>query len=114
MAIDIKLVETHSVLILEVSGQVNSITAITLGEQLQRAAQQGHYNIVLDFGSVEYLSSAGLREIMSGVERAKNGGGDLRIANPSKRVSELLELTGLDGVLAIYPTRDEAARSFSS
>ena len=95
------------------SGQVNSITAITLGEQLQRAAQRGHYNIVLDFGSVDYLSSAGLREIMSGVERAKNGGGDLRIANPSARVSELLELTGLDGVLAIYPTRDEAARSFA-
>ncbi len=113
MDIDIQWFETQGVLVLEVSGRVNSITAITLGEHLQRAAKQGHTNIVLDFGSVGFLSSAGLREIMSGRQRAQNDGGDLRIANPSARVSELLDLTGLIDVFGVYPTRDEAVQSFA-
>jgi anti-anti-sigma factor len=113
MSIAIESVETQDVLVLKVSGQINSITAITLGERLLEADEQGHYNIVLDIGRVDYISSAGLREIMSGCERAKVSGGDVRLANPLARVVDVLELTGLDNVFDIYPTRDEAVQSFA-
>lgn len=112
MTIEIGLVDVQNTLVVAVTGQVNSVTAIQLGEHLQRAGKQGKYNIVLDCGNIEYISSAGLREVLSGVERAKKGGGDLRIANPSARVTEMLEITGLDRMLKIYATRDEAVQSF--
>ena len=51
---------------------------------------------MLDLGGVEYMSSAGLREMVRVLKRVKRSGGDLRIANPSDRVKEVLELAGLD------------------
>jgi len=112
MTIEIELLDVQNALVVVVTGQVNSVTAIQLGEHLQRAGKQGKFNIVLDCGGVEYFSSDGLREVMSGVERAKKGGGDLRIATPSARVAEILDMTGLNTMLKIYPTRAEAVQSF--
>lgn len=113
MSIKIELIDVQNALVVAVTGQVNSVTAAQLGEELERAAQQGKYNIVLDIGSVEYISSAGLREVISGVERAKEGGGDLYIANTPARVMELLNLTGLDNELSLFATREEAVQAFA-
>jgi anti-sigma B factor antagonist len=58
------------------------------------------------------MSSAGLREMVRVLKRVKRTGGDLRIANPSDRVKEVLELAGLDTIFEIYPTQVEAVGSF--
>lgn len=113
MSIEINVSETKGVLIFTVSGRVDSLTAITLGEHMQRASKQGQHKLVLDLSSVEYISSAGLREIMSGVDRAQKDGGGLCLVNPSARVMELLDMTGLDKMLRIYPTTNEAVESFA-
>ncbi len=112
MTINIELIEVQQVLVVVVTGEVNSVTAIQLGEQLQQAGKQGKFNIVLDCSGADYFTSAGLREVISGVERAKKGGGDLRIAAPSAKVAEILDMTGLDNVLAVFATRDKAVQSF--
>jgi anti-anti-sigma factor len=114
MSIKIDLTDEQNSLVVAVSGQVNSLTAIQLGEALQQAAKQGKYRIVLDFSHVEYISSAGLREVISGVQRAQKGGGDLYLVNPTARVMDLLNMTGLHKELTIFPTRDEAIRRFNS
>jgi anti-anti-sigma factor len=112
MAIQIELVDIQNALVVAVTGQVNSVTAIQLGEKLQQAAKQGKFNIVLDFANVTYISSAGLREVINGLERAKTGGGHLCLANPSDPVMEVLDMTGLNRMLDIYPTREKAVQSF--
>jgi anti-anti-sigma factor len=85
---------------------------IAVAEQFLAASEANKHFIVLDLTEVDYVSSAGLREIMSAMDRAIAGGGGLRLANPAKRVWELLELTGLDHHLPVFATRDEAVRSF--
>lgn len=113
MSIEIQSVETGNVLVVEVSGNVNSMTAIQMGEFLEKASRQGQHNIVLELGGVEYITSAGMREILSGVKRAQMDGGDLRIANPSERVTELLNITGLTKHLSIFDSREAAVQSFA-
>ena len=112
MAIEINLIDIQNVLVMDIDGRVDSITAITLGEHLLAAWEQDKHNIVLDLSDVDYITSAGLREIMSAVDRAKKGGGDLRLATPSERVSEVLELTGFIHHLGVFDSRDEAVASF--
>ncbi len=63
-------------------------------------------------GSVDYISSPGLREIVRVFKRVHADGGDLRIANPSDPVMTVMRLAGLDDTLQIYPTRSAAASSF--
>jgi anti-sigma B factor antagonist len=113
MAIEITLSDVQNALVLEVSGSVNSITAIKLGEELQRAAKKGKHNLVVVLNDVDYITSAGLREIMSALQAARDGGGDLRLAAPSKRVAEVLEMTGLDSRIGVFPTCDDAVQSFA-
>ena len=112
MVMEINASEMKRVQLFEVSGRVDSTNASELGLAMDRAADEGRSHIVLDLGGVEYLSSAGLREMVRVLKRVKRSGGDLRIANPSERVREVLELAGLDTIFEIYPTQVEAVGSF--
>lgn len=112
MVMEINSSEMKRVQLFEVIGRVDSSNADELGSTLDRAVDEGRNNMVLDLGGVEYMSSAGLREMVRILKRVKRGGGDLRIANPSDRVQEVLELAGLDSIFEIYPTQVEAVGSF--
>jgi len=112
MVMEINSSEMKRVRLFEVVGRVDSSNASELGATLDKAADDGQINLVLDLGGVEYMSSAGLREMVRVLKRVKRTGGDLRIANPSDRVREVLELAGLDTIFEIYPTQVEAVGSF--
>ncbi|MCC6800766.1 MAG: STAS domain-containing protein [Chloroflexota bacterium] len=112
MVMEINSSEMKRVQLFEVLGRVDSTNAAELGLAMDRAADEGRSHIVLDLGGVEYMSSAGLREMVRVLKRVKRAGGDLRIANPSDRVREVLELAGLDTIFEIYSTQVEAVGSF--
>lgn len=112
MSIKIQTTELKRVLLIEVAGRVDSITADELGAALNEAIDNGQNRIVMDLNKVDYMSSAGLRELVSALKRLKNGRGDLRLASLSDRVKEVLELAGLDEIFEIYDTQVEAVGSF--
>ncbi|WP_119066761.1 STAS domain-containing protein [Aggregatilinea lenta] len=112
MTMEINVSEMRRVRLFEVIGRVDSTNATELGTTLDKAADDGNNNLVLDLSGVDYMSSAGLREMVRILKRVKRSGGDLRIANPSERVKEVLELAGLDSIFEIYPTQVEAVGSF--
>jgi anti-sigma B factor antagonist len=115
MTIKILSTELKRVQLFEVSGRVDSTTAGQLGEALNTTIDSGKNKIVLDLREVEYMSSAGLREMVSALKRVQGSpasSGDIRIANPSERVREVLELAGLDEIFKIFPTQVEAVGSF--
>lgn len=74
----------------------------------------GHKFLVIDLGSVEYVSSVGLKTLVSLWQRAREAKGDMVLAAVNPRVREVLEIIGLDLVFGIYNTPDEAATSFAS
>jgi anti-anti-sigma factor len=110
--LNINITEHEQVTLVEVSGRVDSMNAEQLGERLMTEIDNGHAQIVLDLAGVEYMSSAGLREIVAALKRAKRGTGDVRIAQPSYRVREVLEMAGLDTIIQIYPTKVDALGSY--
>ncbi len=112
MVMEINSSEMKRVQLFEIIGRIDSTNATEMGAALDKAVNDGKSNLVLDLGGVEYMSSAGLREMVRILKRVKRSGGDLRIANPSERVKEVLELAGLDTIFEIYPTQVEAVGSF--
>jgi len=99
--------------LIEVSGRVDSTNATQLGEALSTQIEAGHHLLVADLSRVEYISSAGLRELVTAVKKArKTAGGDLRLASLNDRVRDVLTLAGLDTVFQIYPTPVEAVGSY--
>lgn len=110
--IDINVSAYEQVRLVEVSGRVDSMNANELGSALDTEIDGGHTQLVLDLSSVEYMSSAGLREIVTALKKVKRATGDLRIAQPSDRVREVLEMAGLDDIFMIFNSQAEALSSY--
>ena len=110
--LDVNTETLKRVNLITVSGRVDSNTAHELEEQLQESIDQGRCNLVLDMSRVEYLSSAGLRILVSTLRSCKRKGGDVRIALPSERVSEVMALAGLDTLFETYDDITLAVGSF--
>lgn len=104
--------ELNRVDLVVVEGRVDSSTAPQLGEALDGQLSGGTKNVIVDLKGVEYMSSAGLRELVTALKRAKSSGGDVRLSEPSERVREVLELAGLDSIFQIYDDQVEAVGSF--
>jgi len=109
---EIATVDQKRVSVMSVSGRVDSATAPDLESALKKLVETDKTQIVLDLKNVEYMSSAGLRAMVSTLKAVKRVNGDLRLANPSPRVEEVLRLAGLTSIFSIHPTQDEAVASF--
>jgi anti-sigma B factor antagonist len=109
---EITISEMHRVTLIELSGRIDSTNATQLGDALGAQIDAGRHQLVLDLSRVDYISSAGLRELVSALKRVKAANGDLRLATLSDRVVEVLTLAGLDIIFKVFPTQVEAVGSF--
>ena len=100
------------VTVVAVSGRIDSSSAPELEAELRKLVDADQTQIVLDLKNVEYMSSAGLRTMVSTLKAVKRVNGDLRIASPSPRVDEVLRLAGLTSIFSIHPSQEEAVASF--
>ncbi|MBI3176380.1 MAG: STAS domain-containing protein [Chloroflexi bacterium] len=109
---DISTQEIKRAMVMTVKGRVDSATAPDLENALKQLVDGEKAQIVLDLNDVEYMSSAGLRAMVSTLKAVKRINGDLRLCAPSPRVAEVLRLAGLTSIFNLYPTQAEAVDSF--
>ena len=79
----ISVSQVKNVHVIEIIGRLDGDSAPEMGRLLDQTLDEGHRQLVLDLGSVDYMSSPGLREIVRVFKRAQQASGDLRVANPS-------------------------------
>jgi anti-sigma B factor antagonist len=72
------------------------------------AVARGAKHVVLDLGSVKYIDSTRLGELIAAHVTLSRQGGRLSLAGVPARVSELLSMAGLDGVFSRYETVQDA------
>jgi anti-sigma B factor antagonist len=109
--INVNVVGVDNVTLVEVEGRIDSMNANQLGEALAGAIDDGGVQIVLDLAGVDYMSSAGLREIVNALKKVKPSG-DVRIARPTDRVREVLDMAGLSTILQIFSSQNDALASY--
>lgn len=99
-----------------VEGRIDSTNASELDDVLKDTINEGSNSLVVNLSKVEYMSSAGLRALVSALRECKKKRGDLVISDPSARVSEVLELAGLTTgptpLFTIYENDASAIGSF--
>lgn len=101
-----------NILVIEAGGRVDSISAEQLGSFLSYEIDSGGRRLVLDLQRVDSIGQDGLWEMMSALKRARRADGDLRLAQPSDRVREALEMSGLDEIFRIFETQADAVASY--
>lgn len=101
--------ETESgVVVIQPEGRLNMVVAPALRKQLHGIVDGGSTRVVVDLSATEFIDSSGLGALISGLKVARQAGGDLRIASPTRQVCTVLELTNLNRVLHSYSSPDSA------
>jgi len=102
-----------SVTLLVVSGRITMLdTTGQLKDRVKTLVNDGEKNIVLSLGQLTFVDSSCIGEIVSCSLTIARAGGMLKIANPSRRVQELLLVTRLGDIFETFETDAEAVASF--
>ena len=97
MTIEMNLKETE--LTMAIVGRLDTTTAPQLEAELKQNIR-GVEKLVLDFSALEYLSSAGLRVLLS-AQKVMNKQGEMIIKNVNDTINEIFEVTGFIDILTI-------------
>ncbi len=87
------------VLTIAVEGRLDTTTAPRLEAELKHSLG-GVKKLALDFQGLEYLSSAGLRVILS-AQKVMNKQGEMVVKNVNDTIAEIFEVTGFSDILTI-------------
>ena len=82
-----------------IAGRLDTSTAPKLESEIKESIQDIS-KLVLDFTSLEYLSSAGLRVLLS-TQKTMNKQGEMIIKNVNETINEIFEVTGFIDILTI-------------
>ena len=89
-----------SKLTVALSGRLDTTTAPVFEKELKESLN-GVDDLTLDFSGLEYISSAGLRVLLSAQKMLNASGGAMKIVGANDIVKEIFEVTGFSDILTI-------------
>ena len=84
---------------LEITGRLDTTTAPTLDKMINEE-MEGTKDLILDLKGLEYISSAGLRVLLSAQKKMQKIG-SMKVVNVCETVMEVFEMTGFADILVI-------------
>ena len=100
--------------VISLAGEVDLYTAPEFKQQLLQVISDGAKNVIVDFSDTTFIDSTTLGVLVGGVKRLRTNEGQLSLVCSDRNITKIFEITGLDRVFTIYPTRDEAISSVSA
>ena len=96
---NINLVKENDVLTIALEGRLDTNTSPSLEEEINNMPSEVK-ELVLDLKGLEYISSAGLRVILS-AQKKMNKIGSMKVINVCDSIMEIFEITGFVDILVI-------------
>ena len=100
--------------VISLAGEVDLYTAPEFKQQLLEVIGQGGRQVIVDFTSTTFIDSTTLGVLVGGVKRLRTNEGQLSLVCSDRNITKIFEITGLDRVFTIYPTRNEAVSNVKS
>ena len=93
-----------------VHGRIDTISAPEFEKSLGEQMMQGSTRFLIDLGKCDYISSAGLRCILTSGKNAKARGGELACCGLSGMVKQVFDISGFGSLLRVYDSPDDAVK----
>jgi anti-sigma B factor antagonist len=113
---DINISERQAgdVTILDLDGKVTiGEGSVALRNAIRRLLGEGKSKILLNLGSVGYIDSSGIGELVSSFTAVNKEGGTLKLLNLTQKIQDLLAITKLLTVFDVYESEADALASFN-
>ena len=95
----IEIIKNKEETVIEVSGRLDTVTAPSLDTSINECIEYTK-NLVLDLSKLEYISSAGLRVLLSAQKKMQKIG-SMKVKNDCEEIMEIFEMTGFADILVI-------------
>jgi anti-sigma B factor antagonist len=90
--------------LVKVKGRLDSASAPEFDEKLKQITNSGRYRIVIDMGDLQFISSAGLRALISAQKVCRRyNRGEVVLTNVPENIKAALDLAGFTRLFKIYP-----------
>lgn len=114
---NLNIIERHNgnVTILDLAGNIRmGDDLFKLKTALRVIAGDGEKNILLNMADIVYIDSSGLGELVAGYVFLEKNGAELKLFNLTDHISELMIITKLLTVFAVFNSEAEAVNSFQN
>ena len=91
--------KSNAALSISINGRIDTTTAPALEKEL-KSCYDGCSELIFNFAEVEYISSAGLRVLLS-AQKVMNKQGSMKLINVSSDIMEIFEVTGFSDIRTI-------------
>jgi anti-sigma B factor antagonist len=100
--------------VISLAGEVDLYTAPEFKQQLLEVIGQGAKDVIVDFTNTTFIDSTTLGVLVGGVKRLRSNDGQLSLVCGDRNITKIFEITGLDRVFTIHPSRDEAVATIGA
>ncbi|HNP96001.1 MAG TPA: STAS domain-containing protein [Cyclobacteriaceae bacterium] len=106
--VQIKRLQEEGIDTLAIIGEIDASSSIELDLSIAKSVGEGYKKILVDCGSLEYISSAGLGVFMSYIEEFSDKGICMVMYGLNEKVENNFNILGLADLLHIRNTKEEA------
>lgn len=108
---EIKLRQTNSVIVLDISGRID-VDSANLVEVVGQCVHDGYKDILCNLDDVDFIDYMGTSVIVIAYKEVVNNQGRMRFCNVPVHIKNIFCIAGLDRVIEIYPSEELALNSF--
>ncbi|MBI2743672.1 MAG: STAS domain-containing protein [Chlamydiales bacterium] len=111
LGLNVSVEEKDKHKIVRLEGRLDATTTPALEGKISKVLEQNKVHMLMDFSKVDYLSSAGMRLLLSAAKKVKAHGGKLVFCAMNDEVMEIIKMAGFERILAIYPSEEAALKA---
>lgn len=93
--------------IISIKGRLDALTWEILETRLAELDADGERRLLIDCTGMDYISSSGLRVLLTGLKRTRQAGGRLLLCGLRENIREIFDISGFSALFEILPGRVE-------
>lgn len=98
---DIKTINENGTVTITLTGRLDTITQETLAKELDTVFAGEKVSLVFSIASLDYISSAGLRVLLTAQKKINALGTSMKIVGAKPEIKEIFDMTGFSEIMTI-------------
>jgi anti-anti-sigma factor len=98
----------HGIRLIKLSGKLDNFGVNSIDVEFIRNCMGDNVRVLVDLSAVNYISSIGIPMLINSAKSVASRGGRLALLTPQRNVAEVLELTGIPLIIAVYADLESA------
>ena len=112
MSLEINLKSVGDATVVNCVGSLDTQSSLEAEDQLNQLIDAGATKIVVNFETLDFVSSAGLRVLLAAAKSLKKVDGELRICGLNEIVKEVFDISGFATIFKVFGSESEALDGF--